>query len=163
MLIVHLWQCMMHRACCFSGAHHFSCHPWEIWHTCCSTTKAHIQPFIPHKLFTQKRYLSPPWKMLNEKLKMLIQWLIFFTGSFPVISPAPHEADVSSNTVHAPSNSHPQPPMERILHGFAPVPVVSSRQLTTRKRTGNPASAPCPESHNPGWNTITENVILTLH
>ncbi|XP_029121142.2 uncharacterized protein [Elaeis guineensis] len=70
-------------------------------------------------------------------------------GSFPVISPAPHEADVPSNTVHAPSNSHPQPPMARMLHGFAPVPVASFHQPKARKRTGNPASAPSPESHNP--------------
>ncbi|EHA8591496.1 receptor-like serine/threonine-protein kinase ALE2 [Cocos nucifera] len=70
-------------------------------------------------------------------------------GSFPVISPAQHEADVPSNTAHAPSNSHPQPPMERILHGFAPVPVVSLHQPKARKRTGNPTSA-SPESHNPG-------------
>ncbi|XP_017701405.2 receptor-like serine/threonine-protein kinase ALE2 [Phoenix dactylifera] len=70
-------------------------------------------------------------------------------GSFPVISPAPHEADVPSNTVNAPSNSHPQPPMERILHGHAPVPGVSFRQPTARKRIGIPASAPSAEFHNP--------------
>ncbi|XP_038981260.1 uncharacterized protein LOC103711161 isoform X3 [Phoenix dactylifera] len=70
-------------------------------------------------------------------------------GSFPVISPAPHEAGRPSYSIDSPFASHPQPPVQRIFHSTAPAPVVSFRQLTTRQRTGSPASAPSPQSRNP--------------
>ncbi|KAG1346360.1 putative protein HOTHEAD [Cocos nucifera] len=71
-------------------------------------------------------------------------------GSFPVISPAPHEAHRPLDTAHSPFASHPQPPIQRILHSPAPAPVFSFRQPTARERTGSLASAPSPQSHNPG-------------
>lgn len=88
---------------------------------------------------------------------------MFSTGSFPVISPAPHEADRPSDTVHSPFTSPPQPPTQRILPSPAPAPVVSFHQPTARERTGSLVSAPSPQSRNPGWNNIPENVILTPH
>nr|XP_029119294.1 proline-rich protein 36 isoform X14 [Elaeis guineensis] len=70
-------------------------------------------------------------------------------GSFPVISPAPHEAHSPSYSVHSPFTSHPQPPIQRIFHSPAPTPVVSFRHPTARERTGSPTSTPSPQSRYP--------------
>ncbi|XP_065045653.1 uncharacterized protein LOC135581631 isoform X3 [Musa acuminata AAA Group] len=65
-------------------------------------------------------------------------------GSFPVISPAPHEVEVPSEHTHAPFSSHPQPPTEKVPDSPSPMPVVPSHQFTPGKGKGNPSSAPSP-------------------
>ncbi|WOK95768.1 hypothetical protein Cni_G04475 [Canna indica] len=64
-------------------------------------------------------------------------------GSFPVVSPAPHEAEVPSDSTHAPLSSRLQPP-EEVPDGPSPMPAVSSHQYTPWKRRGNPSSSPSP-------------------
>ncbi|CAL9097524.1 unnamed protein product [Musa acuminata var. zebrina] len=74
-------------------------------------------------------------------------------GSFPVISPAPHEVEVPSDHTHAPFSSHPQPPTEKVPDSPSPMPVVPSHQFTPGKGKGNPSSAPSqllpPEPYHP--------------
>ncbi|KAJ8484955.1 hypothetical protein OPV22_017440 [Ensete ventricosum] len=65
-------------------------------------------------------------------------------GSFPVISPAPHEVEVSSDHTRAPNSSHPHPPTEKVPDSPSPMAVVPSHQFTPGKGKGNPSSAPSP-------------------
>lgn len=87
-------------------------------------------------------------------MDVLIQWLILLEGSFPTISPSPHEAKVPSDKTHAPLSSHQQRPAEKAPDSPSPVPAVSSHQHTPRKRTRNPSSALTPllppDTYHPG-------------